>query len=628
LADVNTYVTYYQQDAERIAEMTELDLSIVQPVLTSDQIRSLQSRGKAVVYLSIGEIGLSNTYWYNGEQVLGQVIYDDHNDWFLDQNHNFDTNFADTRIEGWQDFIVEQAGILLDQGYDGLFLDTVDTVDVYPATKPGMIELINLLRTTYPDSALVQNRGINIIPDTGNDVDALMFEVFNTYYNYDDADYTATNTETPGYSDLVDKALNYRLNGGVVLSQDFALPQPQYEDLICYARDRALQHLFVPSYADKFFQDGLFSYPDPCPWPEESGFILALNAPVINLSKGRIQFFDINTTSYLGHDAPVSLSTQESIPQVSSFLGSDTVSPGQSTTLEFHTGTSQAPGEFEYTITATSEASTGETLTQTLTPTVFVHSETIWVTNAGLSNIVAYDEPDTLSNTTIIPARKSGTAIAQPYSVAVAQLGHTWIVENVGSPDATQPAGRILRYAPFDLSEPEATFDTGFNYPLGIAIDSNNTVWIANSGIDWSGTPRGSAPNIVSLPHNAESGAEPTTAFTVDTAYGYPKNLATDGTDNLWITTTYGLVLGYLSPGALSGTPTPNVIISLTGGDADFLDTTNNLTFDTSGNLWVSGTYNSGSQSRIIKITANAWTANGVTTALNNADVPVVLTNG
>ena len=344
LAEVQTYVTYYQQDSTRVAEMTELDLSIVQPVLSRDQIRSLQSHGKAVVYLSIGEIGLSNTYWYNGDRVLGQVIYDDHPDWFLAQNPYFDSWFADTRVAGWQNFIVEQAGILLDQGYDGLFMDTVDTVDVYPETMPGMVALIHLLRTTYPDIVLVQNRGINVIPQSGPDVDALMFEVFNTYYNYTDLDYRATDVNAPGYAELVDKALDYRLDGGVVLSQDFALPEPAYDDLICYARDRALQHLFLPSYADKFFQEGLFAYPDGCPWPLQPGFEVAFTAPVLNVSIGRSREFDISVASYLGYDMPVTLTPGATPGSLSAILDASLLSPGQSTTLTITAGNGATAG--------------------------------------------------------------------------------------------------------------------------------------------------------------------------------------------------------------------------------------------------------------------------------------------
>ena len=618
LADVKTYVTYYQQDAARIAEMSQLDLSIVQPVLSRDQVRSLQSHGKVVVYLSIGEIGLSNTYWYNGKRVLGQVIYDDHPDWFLAQNGPFDSYFADTRIADWQNFIVQQAGILLQQGYDGLFLDTVDTVDVYPDTIPGMVDLIHLLRTTYPDIALVQNRGMNVIPQTGADIDALMFEVFNTYYNYTDNDYRATDVNAPGYEGLVDKALDYRLDGGVVLSQDFALPEPAYQELICYARDRALQHLFIPSYADKFFQDGLFAWPDACPWPKQPGFGVSLNPAVLNVSIGRSRDFDINVSSYLGYDTPVSLSLGTAPANVTASLDDTLLSPTQSTTLTVDAGVGATAGTSSLELQASSDGQN-----PVYTPKLVVHDESIWVTNAGLSNVVAFDEPDTLSDATTIPDRKSGGVIAQPYAVAVDNDGKTWVVENVGDPGAVQPAGRVLRYSQFDLSTPEMVFDSGLSYPIGIAIDNTGTAWVANSNLDWTGTPVG-APDIVNIAPGASSVSS---KFSFNLSYGYPKFMAFDASGNLWITTTYGLVVGYQNPGSLTGTPNPDMVIVAVGGDADFIDTINCLVFDASGNLWLSGTLSSSSASRIIKVTSGAWTTDGLTSTLNTADVPVVLEN-
>ncbi len=617
LAGTETYVTYYQQDAARLAELTELDLSIVQPVLTGDQIAALQSHGKAVVYLSIGEIGLSNTYWYEGERALGQVIYDAHPEWFLDQNPFFDSYFADTRVSGWQSFIVEQAGLLLAQGYDGLFMDTVDTVDVYPETIPGMVALIASLRAAYPESILVQNRGMNVIPQTGSDVDALMFEVFNTYFNFDRMMYEATDVNAPGYADLVEKAVAYRLSGGVVLSQDFAVPEPEYDDLICYARDRALRHRFVPSYADKFFQDGLFAYPASCPWPLEPAFVVRFDAPVANVTKGDNAVIEVSVDAHLAFSDPVTLSLGTPPAGVAAELSVQELIPGQFSELTVTAAAGATSGQYGLEI----EASSSER-TETYSLQVVVHEESIWVTNAGLSNIVVFDEPDTASPP-VVPSRKSGGVVAQPYAVAVGSSGDTWVVENVGDPSASQPAGRILEYAAYDLSSPIATYDIGLNYPTGIAIEPSGRVWIANSALDWTGTPRGMA----SIATIAPDAASVTPGFSFETAtFGYPRQLALDSGGNLWMTTTYGLVLGFADPGSASGVVAPLAVILATGGDADFLDTANSLVFDDDGDLWVSGRLSA--SSRIIEVTAGAWKVDGTATILQQFDVGTVLSDG
>ena len=198
LADVLTYATYYGRDAQRIRELSGLDLAIVQPVLTMDQLRGLQTTTEVAAYLSIGEIGLSNTYRVDGEVVLGQVVYDEHKDWFLGKNPFFDSWFADTRNRGWQDFVLEQAALLIEQGYDGVFMDTVDTVDVYPETIAGMVELIERLDRAQPGAFLVQNRGMNVIPQTGASVDALMYEVFSSRFDFEAETYVPTDPNAPG----------------------------------------------------------------------------------------------------------------------------------------------------------------------------------------------------------------------------------------------------------------------------------------------------------------------------------------------------------------------------------------------------------------------------------------------
>ena len=123
------------------------------------------------------------------------------------------------------------------------------------------------------------------------------------------------------------------------------------------------------------------------------------------------------------------------------------------------------------------------------------------------------------------------------------------------------------------------------------------------------------------------SGASSISAgFTYTAAsYGYPKQLAVDTGDTLWVTTTFGLVLGFIDPGTLTGNVVPDSIIVAVGGDADFLNTLNNLVFDAAGDLWVSGSFSG--VSRVIEINAGSWTTNGSLTTLNNADVPTVLSD-
>ena len=427
LSDVRTYATYYGADPVELQALGGLDLAIVQPLLSADQLARLKTRTQVVAYLSIGEIGLSNTYLIDGEELPGQVVYDAHPEWFLAQNPWFDSWFANTNDIGWQDFVLDQAQQLMDQGYDGIFMDTVDTVDVYPDTLPGMATLISRLRDQHPDARIVQNRGMNVIPVSGPDVDALMFEVFSTRHDHETGGYAPTDTEAPGYAQIVDNAVEYRLSGGVVLAQDFAEPGGEWDALICAARERAKMHGFLPAFADAFFQDGPFPVPASCPWPDAPRAPIRLDPPIVHAAAGDIVTAYITTGVPWRVEPHATLDVATDGPQLTLTIPPSATAGNTHITVNTDDGPVRLP--------------------------VDVHDRTVWVANAGLSNVVAFDEP-TASDGPARPDRTTASPVAQPYALDVDADGTLWVAENVGSPDAPQPAGRVLGFDAFDLSEP------------------------------------------------------------------------------------------------------------------------------------------------------------------------------
>ena len=611
LANVREYVTYYGRDPAQIEDLGRLDLGIVQPLLTSDQRQRLQTNADVAVYLSIGEIGLSNTYFVDGEEVLGQVIYDAHPEWFLGKNPFFDAWFADANQSGWQDFVLDQASQLLSEGYDGLFLDTVDTVDVYPEIIEGMVTLIERLRAQHPTAVLIQNRGMNIIEMSGPSVDALMFEVFSSTYDSAKEAYVRTDVTAPGYPEIVEKAVAYRESGGVVLAQDFALPGGPHDDLICYARDRALEHDFVPSYADKFFQEGRFDYPSTCPWPLAPRLKLALEPAVVHLDPGATVEVEVSMAVRPGSNAPIPLSVTGSAVGIEAMLRDDRLEPDGTATLVVSAATNAATGTLSLPLEAGGER---------FDVPLVVHDETIWVTNAGLSNVVAIDEP--FDQAPPVSASRITGFIAQPYAVDVDAHSQRWVVENVGAPEAIQPAGRVQRFGRFDLTAPDLEVTAGLTYPTGLAIDATGAVWVTNSALDWTGTPR-ETPNIAKI---EPSGSAAATAFTYDhLALGYPLSIAIDPSQRLWVTTTYGLALGFV-PRDDGGRATPFAILAGSVANPAVFDTLRDLVFDDAGDLWVSAQLQG--QPRVVEIPAGTWAEDGALSSLDANDGSTLLTEG
>lgn len=188
---IKNYVVFYGQG--RVDELARYDLAIIQPnTLTSAELAQLKAQGTLVVaYLSVGEAEPGRA-WYNDGRVNLQ--------WLLDKNEDWGSYYVDAGQAGWQQLMADLTSEFIAVGFDGVFLDTIDTVDIFPDTKSGMITLIHGLRTTYPDALLVQNRGFSVAEEVAGDLDAIMFEDLATTYNfatstYDYVDNSATAEE-------------------------------------------------------------------------------------------------------------------------------------------------------------------------------------------------------------------------------------------------------------------------------------------------------------------------------------------------------------------------------------------------------------------------------------------------
>lgn len=229
---ITDYVVYYGDG--RVEDLGEYDLAIIQPeTLTKDEVAELKSHGTMVVaYLSVGE---AEPYrpWFN--QVDEK--------WLLGSSESGEAYFVDANQSGWQDLMAQVTGEFIDKGYDGVFLDTVGVVDVYPQTKQGMIQLIHNLRETYPHILIIQNRGFAVLGDVATDIDAVMFENLSTEYDSETDTYVKTWYDNEEDAEFLVKLKEE--NGIVVLALDYAAPSDH--SLAEYAIGVARGYGFIPS---------------------------------------------------------------------------------------------------------------------------------------------------------------------------------------------------------------------------------------------------------------------------------------------------------------------------------------------------------------------------------------------
>lgn len=322
-ARVSDFATFYQMpDAETLTRLSRRSISFVQPTISPDQMRALQSTGNAAAYLAIGELGTTNTYYVGGQAVSGQSVYDQRvaEGWFVGKNGNFGAYLLDLTKPAVRSFLVEQAQVLMNRSFDGLFLDTADDAEFfsngvttepftsgavtlyagrpdYPTMRRAYIETIKTLRVAVGSNLLIQNGGFDLLLDRQNSgdgtqgyIDGVMHEVAQTKSNKpasasddltwptDPANYesweqfyarvgSAEAAEARAYRANRDAlALEYFRAGGVVFQQDFALPQNLALQCLSYtyARDlmaRERRDGWLSAYSDASFNK-LFDYVD------------------------------------------------------------------------------------------------------------------------------------------------------------------------------------------------------------------------------------------------------------------------------------------------------------------------------------------------------------------------------
>jgi hypothetical protein len=154
---------------------------------------------------------------------------------------------------------IEKAKAIFDKGCDGLFLDTIDTVDLYPDSIPGMVELIKKLKETYSDRKIVANRGMTIMDKFAPYIDGMMYEDINSSYDFEKEVYIDYNEEELAISKEVCDSINqvradYKYP---VFGLDYA--DPDEKETIQKYYDATWEYDFIP-YVSTIFLDQVYMH--------------------------------------------------------------------------------------------------------------------------------------------------------------------------------------------------------------------------------------------------------------------------------------------------------------------------------------------------------------------------------
>jgi len=176
------WLVYY---GDKITEhdLAKIDIAILEPDHISPKKFS-PSQTKYIGYVSVGEAEEYRSYWFD---IAGK-------DFILEKNPNWEKNhLIDIRSKEWQDILLNKIiPPILNKGYDGLFLDTIDTAiyledtqaEKFKGSKKAMVDFIKTLRKKYPQIIILPNNGLELILEFARDIDGVVVEDLYTRYDF------------------------------------------------------------------------------------------------------------------------------------------------------------------------------------------------------------------------------------------------------------------------------------------------------------------------------------------------------------------------------------------------------------------------------------------------------------
>ncbi len=153
-------------------------------------LRPLLDRGKTLLgYLSLGEVEEYRDY-FGGVKAEGILLH---------ESKHWKRSFTiDIRDRRWTKRVIERLmPDILRQGFDGIFLDTLDNPvelqRVHPKKYPTMTEaaarLVRTIRRHYPSIKIMMNRAYELLPLVEGHIDYVLGESVYADYDFEDKSY-------------------------------------------------------------------------------------------------------------------------------------------------------------------------------------------------------------------------------------------------------------------------------------------------------------------------------------------------------------------------------------------------------------------------------------------------------
>src|SRR5687768_4410403 len=275
--DAKSYYCYYGPD--RVAELSHYDVVILHtPAATAEVVKRLKELGIVTIgYITCGE-DLPPPRKGDGTGPGGFAS------WYLDKDGDdqpdvhpiWKSPFTNSADPKWRaDRVAEAKRLVKDVGFDGIFLDTVDDVTIYPETFDGMARLIEDFRRALPDAPIVMNQSWELMKRVAPAIDGVMLEGFSTSYDFDGK---LHRRNPPSWDD-----------NGLAMVKRYIVPlrekqplqvfvldyaEPDASSMIQIAKDRAATfgflHCVAPMPLDDIYDVKVVGKPDPKWWEKQA----------------------------------------------------------------------------------------------------------------------------------------------------------------------------------------------------------------------------------------------------------------------------------------------------------------------------------------------------------------------
>ena len=252
---IKTWLCYYD-DRQGPEEYSRFDLVVLDGHHHPPLVRTSGDHPLFLGYLSVGEVDVTGPLWSAARGQPFIVQYDEF----------WDSWIVDVRDPAWQQLVYEDADAILSQGFDGLFLDTIDSSLsllegdeklTYQGTVEALQHILNSLRTKHPGKYIAINRGLDALPSLAPLIDIVVIEDLYSYYPDDEQGYIKVDRQARDLL-LSQAEEGVRINPNLtILTLDYA--DSDQVDLAREAIDFSRAKGFIP-YVSTIELDQIFNH--------------------------------------------------------------------------------------------------------------------------------------------------------------------------------------------------------------------------------------------------------------------------------------------------------------------------------------------------------------------------------